>query len=94
MKNWKFVEISSGLVLDWEEEVTIVGTDIEGWNDQINFSDLESIVSIEMKMNDKTREINTTVTYLFEEAESDIRISKLIEVAKAELMLEFNNEGG
>jgi hypothetical protein len=82
MKNWLFMEQSSGLVMDSEGSKSIVGTDIDGWNDDVNFSDLERVAYVELAFDEETNELTEKVTFFYEEAKSNVMVLTLIKEAK------------
>lgn len=74
MSRWKYVAQSEGMVSDWEGGIKIVGTDIEAWTDNEDFSDLVTVAYVEQRMNEDMRVINTFVTYFNEAVRLDKRV--------------------
>lgn len=79
MKEWNYIEISdmvqSGATVEGNEFVEMF---IDGWNDDENWDDLETLVTVEAIKYEVANRIDVITTYHFEDLKSNVTVRGLV----------------
>lgn len=88
---FKYIELSDGLGGGMTEEgYMFFEIDIDGWNDDEDFTDLETLVTIRATRLDDNK-IEISIPYIYEEMKIDEKISGLINQAIEVVKDEFKS---
>ncbi|MGE7983644.1 hypothetical protein [Solibacillus sp. NPDC093137] len=79
MKQWNYIEILDevgyGISVDGYERVEM---NIEGWNDDEEWEDLETLVTVEAIKNEDLNRIDVIITYHFDDLKSNVTVRGLV----------------
>ncbi|MGK7379769.1 hypothetical protein ACSFXN_18285 [Planococcus sp. 1R117A] len=86
MNYWRYIELDDGIghgrtadgLPFWEME-------IQGWNDDVTFTDLTDLVAIRAVLPDTDSEAEISVAYAHPELQQDLMIGQLVTQAIADL---------
>lgn len=88
MKTWKNIELSDGIGVGITEEgYTFYETEVQGWNDEQDFSDLENLITIQAVKKGKGIEINQIFSH--PDVKSNVTAIKLAKEAE-QLLIDRN----
>lgn len=96
MKNWDYIELEEGFSFILEENFVHIEVKVEGWSDNINFADIEELMTIRMTVNSETHIGDIYAMYHEEDAKDNLKVIRLFDVAVESLGAEatrfFENE--
>lgn len=88
MKTWDFIEISDSVAYGamTTDGYPITEMKIEGWNDDEELEDLETLVTVQAIQKEDLGKIDVVVIYHFEELKSNAIVSELVNEIKEEII--------
>lgn len=80
MKKWRHMELSDSKGFGWDGKQLLYELTIEGWNDDENDTNSETLVTIHLKMNPNTAERVFDIAFLHEKSETNIHLMRMVEI--------------
>jgi hypothetical protein len=86
MKFWRYIELDDGIGHGWTEDgLPFWEMEIQGWNDDITFTDLADLVAIRAVLLNSDSETKISVAYARPELQQDPIIENLVNQAISDL---------
>lgn len=86
MKCWRYIERDDGFGHGWTADgLPFWEMEIQGWYDDVTFTDLTDLVAIRAVLPDSDSETKSSVAYALPEMQQDQKISDLVTQAISDL---------
>ena len=75
------MELSDSRGVGWDGRYMLYRLTIDGWNDNINYQDVETLATIKMEMDPDTAERQFFINLHHEKSETNIHLMRLVDAA-------------